>query len=118
MCADGRMQVIKGIPVSPGVVIGRIFALDDEKQRIARRAIAAAAVGAEQARLDKAIKASVVELAAVRESAEKAMGADAANIFLFHIGMLGDKSLIGPMREMIAKEKVVAEYAVFHTFAE
>src|SRR5207244_9070169 len=28
------VHLIKGSPVSPGVVIGRIFALDDEKQRI------------------------------------------------------------------------------------
>jgi phosphotransferase system enzyme I (PtsI) len=46
------------------------------------------------------------------------MGPDTANIFLFHIGMLGDKSLIGPMRQMIAKDHVVAEYAVYHTFTE
>src|SRR6185295_6842446 len=105
------MQQIKGIPVSPGVVIGRIFALDDERQRIARRAIPAGAVAGEQKRLDDAIRASVGELTKVRADAEKAMGADTANIFLFHIGMLGDKSLIGPMREMIARDKVVAEYA-------
>ena len=48
------MQLIKGIPVSPGVVIGRIFALDDERQRIARRAIPASAAPAEQKRLDDA----------------------------------------------------------------
>lgn len=112
------MQLIKGIPVSPGVVIGRIFALDDERQRIAKRAIVAAAVPGEQKRLDDAIKASVAELVQVRVDAEKAMGADTANIFQFHIGMLGDKALIGPMRERIARDLVVAEYAAFSTFAE
>ncbi|MBX3377069.1 MAG: phosphoenolpyruvate--protein phosphotransferase [Phycisphaeraceae bacterium] len=112
------MQLIKGIPVSPGVVIGRIFALDDERQKIARRAIPAAGVAAELARLDGAIKASIRELELVRDQAEKAMGAEAAKIFHFHIGMLGDKSLIGPMRAMIEKQLVVAEFAVFQTFSE
>lgn len=112
------MQLIKGIPVSPGVVIGRIFALDDERQKIARRAIPAARVPQELARLDGAIQASIGELEAVRANAESAMGAEAAKIFLFHIGMLGDKTLIGPMRAMIEKQGVAAEYAVFSTFTD
>lgn len=112
------MQLIKGIPVSPGVVIGRIFALDDERQKIARRAVAPLAVPAELARLESAIAASIAELNKVRGDAETAMGAEAAKIFLFHIGMLGDKSLIGPMRSMIEKQNIVAEYAVFQTFAD
>jgi phosphoenolpyruvate-protein phosphotransferase (PTS system enzyme I) len=111
------MQLIKGIPVSPGVVIGRIFALDDERQKIARRAISPKAVPAELKRLDDAIGASARELEQVRSRAETAMGAEAAKIFLFHIGMLGDKSLIDPMRAMIERDGVVAEYAVYHTFA-
>ena len=112
------MEIIKGIAVSPGIVIGRIFALDSERQRIPRRSIAPDAVQGELARLDGALDASIRELDDVRAGAEVQMGPDAAKIFSFHQGMLADKTLIGPMRAMIQNERVTAEYAVYRTFAD
>jgi phosphotransferase system enzyme I (PtsI) len=112
------MQTIKGIAVSPGVVIGRIFVLEDERRRIARRQVPQEACPAELKRLEDALSASIAELASVRRDAEQQMGADAANIFLFHMGMLGDKSLVGPMRRLIEQDRVTAEYAVHKTFTE
>jgi phosphotransferase system enzyme I (PtsI) len=112
------MQLFKGIPVSPGVVIGRIFALDDERQRIPRRLIPAAAVPAELARLDTALESSRKELAQVRADAEKQMGDEAAKIFHFHQGVLADKSLLGPMHALIEKDRITAEYAVHKTLAD
>ncbi len=112
------MQTLKGIPVSPGVVVGRVFTLDDERHRIPKRQIAGGAVAAEVVRLEGALAASREELARVQRSAEAQMGAEAAKIFLFHIGMLSDKSLIGPMRAMVEQERVTAEYAVWKTLTD
>jgi phosphoenolpyruvate-protein phosphotransferase (PTS system enzyme I) len=112
------MQIIKGIPVSPGIRIGKVFVLDDERQRIPRRRIPATAAVVEQKRLDDALAASRSELEAVRAVAEVQMGAEAAKIFLFHQGVLMDKALVGPMREMVARDLVTAEYAVYKTFAD
>jgi phosphoenolpyruvate-protein phosphotransferase (PTS system enzyme I) len=112
------MQMIKGIPVSPGIIIGRIFVLDDERQRIPRRTVGSDAVLAEQKRLDGALEASRRELDEVRRTAEAQMGTETAKIFAFHQGMLQDRALIGPMREMIARDLVTAEYAVYRTFAD
>jgi phosphotransferase system enzyme I (PtsI) len=112
------MQTIKGIPVSPGVVIGRIFTLDDERHRIPRRQVPRASIPAELARLDAAIAQSRAELARVQKTAEEQMGAEAAKIFLFHMGMLGDKSLITPMRAMVEQEQLTAEFAVWKTLGD
>ncbi len=112
------METIRGIPVSPGIVIGRIFALDDERHRIARRLVPAGAVQAELSRLEAAITASRRELEGIRADAERAMGDEAAKIFAFHQGVLMDKSLLGPMRAMIEKDRVTAEYAVFKTLSD
>jgi phosphoenolpyruvate-protein phosphotransferase (PTS system enzyme I) len=112
------MHIIKGIPVSPGIVIGRIFVLDDDRQRIPRRHIPAVAVEAEQKRLQAALDISIRELKELRAGAEKQMGAEAAKIFLFHLGMLSDRNLIVPMQRMIADERVTGEYAVFRSFHE
>jgi phosphoenolpyruvate-protein phosphotransferase (PTS system enzyme I) len=112
------MQMIKGIAVSPGIRIGKVFVLDDERQRIPRRKIAAGAVIAEQKRLDDALAASRKELETVRAAAEVQMGAEAAKIFLFHQGVLMDRAVVGPMREKIATDLVTAEYAAYKTFGD
>lgn len=112
------MQTIKGIPVSPGIVIGRVFVLDDQGRRIARRTVAPEHVPREQHRLEAALAASIAELAAVRDDAERQMGKETAQIFAFHMGMLADRSLVGSMRGLIADRRLAAECAVQQAFAE
>lgn len=112
------MQVIEGIAVSPGVVIGRVFLIERAHHRIARRIVAPEAAAAEEARLDEALGQSVRELEMVRDQALREMGPDAASIFGFHIGMLSDESLATPMREFIRRENVTAEYAAYRGFED
>ncbi|MCW5765223.1 MAG: phosphoenolpyruvate--protein phosphotransferase [Phycisphaeraceae bacterium] len=109
------MQTIKGIAVSPGIAIGEVFILDDQRRRIPRRSVGRTAVVHEHARLDAALNASISELSGVRERTRGELGEEAAKIFAFHLGMLADKSLTRPMHELIEKEQVNAEYAVFST---
>lgn len=106
------MQIIKGIAVSPGIAIGRAATLGDDPRRISRRVVGETQVKQELTRLEEAIRSSIDELASVHHRARHEMGDEAAKIFLFHVGMLKDKSLVTPMRAMIEKERVVAEYAV------
>lgn len=111
------MKILKGIPVSPGIVIGRVRVLDDAKgRRIPKRVISADQADAEVARFDAARDASVAALAAVHKTAVEEMGEETAKIFLFHIGALSDRALVEPIREMIATERVAAEYAVAKVF--
>ena len=110
------MQIVRGIPVSPGYVIGRVFVQDDQTQRIAPRPIDRVQVEAEVGRLDEALERSVADLAEVQQRSQEAMGAEAAKIFLFHIGVLEDPTLVGPMRKIISEEGLCAEYAVYHVF--
>jgi phosphotransferase system enzyme I (PtsI) len=106
------MREVKGIAVSPGVAIGRVLVLDNQRRRVARRAIAPERVAEEKARLDRALKASIGELIDVRAKAHAELGDEAAKIFAFHIGMLSDPSLTRPMAAMIENERVAAEFAV------
>ncbi len=103
--------------MSGGVVIGRVFVLDeDDHARVPRRSVPASRVEEEVERLERARRASVEELQRVYKDAEREMGPEAAKIFLFHIGALGDKSLIEPMRAMIREERVSAEFAASEQF--
>ncbi|MEO1583656.1 MAG: phosphoenolpyruvate--protein phosphotransferase [Planctomycetota bacterium] len=105
------MQQFHGIGVSPGIVVGRVFVIDDGRRRIPRRTVPAGQVEAQVGRLTDAVAASVADLERVRASVEREMGADAANIFGFHIGMLRDRNLLGPMESLIREERVTAEHA-------
>ncbi|TVQ64703.1 MAG: phosphoenolpyruvate--protein phosphotransferase [Phycisphaerales bacterium] len=105
------MEVYKGIPVSPGVVIGRVVVLGDSRVRVPRRQVKATQVEAEVARFEEAVAASVAELESLRQKAETDLGGEAAKIFAFHQGMLHDRALTEPIRERIRNERVTADYA-------
>lgn len=110
------MQVLQGIPVSSGIVIGRVFVLDHDPHRVARWTVRADRVEHELTRLDKAVEDSIAGIDAVYADAADELGIEAAKIFLFHKGMLSDPSLIGPIRDMIREERVNAEHAVVVAF--
>jgi phosphotransferase system enzyme I (PtsI) len=110
------METLKGIPVSPGVVIGRVFVLDEARRRVPRRVVGPEQVPIEHAKLERALDASVLELTAMKAQTSQELGEEAAKIFAFHVGMLADPSLTRPMHEMIDRERVTAEYAVWSGF--
>jgi len=110
------MEVIEGIAVSPGIVVGRIFVIDHVYHRIPRREIPEETAAAELERLQEALDASIEELERLRDQTERSLGVEAAKIFGFHLGMLRDASLLEPLRAMIREELVTAEYAVWKTF--
>ena len=110
------MDLLKGIPVSSGIVIGRVFVLDNDLTRVPRRRVTEDQVPEQQTRLADALAVSVAELERVYQEARREMGDEAAKIFLFHIGMLRDRNLIAPMDKAIADERYTAEYAVSSTF--
>jgi phosphotransferase system enzyme I (PtsI) len=117
----GGMQRFHGIGVSPGIVVGRVFVLDDQHRRIPRRTVAGTQIEAQVQRLHEAIGRASADLMRLRDQVEREMGKDAANIFWFHLGMLRDKNLIVPMEAMIRAERVTAEYAadaVLHQWAD
>ena len=105
-------RVFKGIPVSPGIAIGEVFILDDQRRRVARKSVAPSQVQAEHNRLNAALKSSIAELSVLRERTDRELGSEPGKIFAFHLGMLADVSLTRPMHELIDKESVTAEFAV------
>lgn len=113
-----QMEVLRGIAVSPGLVIGRVFLFEDEGRRVVRRFTPAAGSADESERAQAALQTSIADLQAVKERAEREMGAEAAKIFLFHIGVLQDKSLRDPIFKRIEQDHMAAEHAVDETFGD
>ncbi|MFM7052403.1 MAG: phosphoenolpyruvate--protein phosphotransferase [Planctomycetota bacterium] len=114
--APKGMQTLKGIPVSPGILIGRVFVLGEAETHVPHRDIAEGEVPHELARLDQALVAATADLCALRDRTEEQLGREAAKIFGFHLGLLQDPALLGPMRKRISGDRVNAEVAVADAF--
>jgi phosphotransferase system enzyme I (PtsI) len=111
------MQRITGIAVSPGIVIGRVFVIEDTSSlRVARRLVDEADIPSELERFEFARATAIAELDELHKSAAAEMGKEAAKIFLFHIGVLNDPSVLTPVRDMIKQDQVNAEFAISTTF--
>jgi len=110
------MQMLKGIPVSPGIVIGRVFMLGEAETHVPRRELDAVEVDHELERLDEAFRAAVADLVVLRDRTEQQLGREAAKIFGFHLGLAQDPALLGPMRERIRRDHANTESAVADGF--
>lgn len=116
--ASRRMRIYRGLGVSPGIATGRIVVVRTDAYRIPRRTVPPERVKDELARFESALKASMEELRAVQKQAERDMGKETAKIFLVHIGMLNDRTLLAPIRRRIESEHLAAECAVADVFRE
>lgn len=116
--APAWMEIYKGIPVSPGVVIGRAFVLGDADEHVPHRTVKPGEVATQLERLDTAIAASLADLGTLRDRASRELGPEPAKIFEFHIGLLKDQALIAPIRAHIERDRVTADYAVAEVFRQ
>lgn len=110
------MEVIKGIPVSPGVVIGRAFLLEDVVNHVPYHTVAQELRAHELARFDGALREVLEDIGADRDRAAEKLGTEPAKIFEFHLGLAQDGTLINPIRQTIQDEGVTAAYAVSEAF--
>jgi phosphotransferase system enzyme I (PtsI) len=112
------MQSVRGLGVSPGIVIGRVLVIDDELRKPTARVISPELVVREVERLEQAVGRAIEDIKAVYAEAQRQMGKETAAIFLFHIGMLSDKSLLTQVKARIEKDLVCADYALTHTLSD
>src|SRR3954466_7457119 len=104
-----------GIPASPGVAIGRVFPVDRRRARVPRFHIGPDQVEGEIARLDTAVKDSVEQLRAIRESLGEGEQGD---ILDAHRMMADDPTVVEGARQLVREELLNAEWAVRRTFRE
>lgn len=102
-------KVLKGVPVSKGIVLGHVLIIKDNDVDITKQIVNNSHLELEK--LHNAINSSVKELKAIREKALREMGEDEALIFDAHITILNDIELISKVEEYIKIESVNADYA-------
>ena len=112
------MKQLQGIPVSPGVVIGRALVLEKSLHRVPFLILGADEIPKELAKFNKAIGGAIDQVTQDRNQVAATLGEEPAKIFEFHLGLLNDKTLIEPIRDRIESEGVNAAFAVVEAFGE
>lgn len=111
------MKTISGIAVAPGIAIARAFVLEQFRQRVPHHLVAIEERAGELERFEQALAAAQQDLAADRDRAARDLGTEASKIFEFHLGLLQDPTLLGPIRTKIKDKGANADFAVASSFS-
>ena len=108
---------LRGIPASPGIVVGPVHLLRWEVPDVPHRVIPDEEIPAELARLREALDRARERLQLVRARAERHAGPEEASIFDVQIGILDDAELIRQVDTLVTQNLAV-EKAVDIVFLE
>ncbi|MDR3173332.1 MAG: phosphoenolpyruvate--protein phosphotransferase [Treponema sp.] len=107
------MKRFTGIPVSPGIVIGKAFLyLEDDFSEIPRYTIRKNQVEAEWKRLLSAMEAAAEEVRILHERAAREMTREEAAIFQAHLLMLDDPEFRDQLHERLKSSQQNIEWVV------
>ncbi|HPA50450.1 MAG TPA: phosphoenolpyruvate--protein phosphotransferase [Thermoanaerobaculia bacterium] len=107
-----RSLSLTGIPVSPGIAVGRAVVCIGRSDSTPRRDLDADEVPAELERLRLAVESAIREIGDMAGQVETRLGKEYAAIFQAHALFLRDPSFLGPIEKKVRLEKVNAEWAV------
>jgi len=99
-----------GIPASPGVVIGKVFLLDNEEFSIPKRKIKERDIAYEIARFEEALIQTRSDILKIQEKISREMDSKHAEIFGAYLLVLEDRMVIEEVISRIKKEKLAVEY--------
>ncbi|MCM8783724.1 MAG: phosphoenolpyruvate--protein phosphotransferase [Candidatus Omnitrophica bacterium] len=102
--------MLKGIPASPGIAIGRAFLIDTEEPTIPRREISDKELPSEIARFEEALIQTRKEILEIQKKIAEEMSSDHAEIFNAHLLVLEDKMFLEEVISRLRKEKFTVEY--------
>lgn len=112
MTIEGRETTLEGLALSPGIIIGRVWLIDNQKARAIKKSIAEKDVEREIRRLQKAVEESKKQLTKIKKEVFSEEQKDHQYIIDAHLMMLEDKMLIEDSISNIRNEKVCAEWAI------
>lgn len=107
--------VLKGIPASPGIAIGKVHFLRGDIDEVTPRKIAPAEVEPETQRLERAIEETRTAMQQSRQRAIAMAGAAVGRIFDAHLLILEDQEFFKEVRKRIHREQFGTEFIVYDT---
>lgn len=107
-----RVQKLIGIAVSPGVAIGKALVLRAENfQTIPRVKVTKDQIPQEIARFEDALTRTRAEILGIRKKLSEEIGREHSEIFMAHLLVLEDRSLIEDVINTVKEKQVNAEFA-------
>ncbi len=113
-----RPLSLTGIPVSPGVAVGRAVLWVSREDSSPKRTLEPEEIESEIERFRRAAEAAAEDIEATARHVKERLGSEYAGIFHAHALFLKDRTFLGPIERRIAHEKVNAEWAVSETTAD
>ncbi len=113
-----RMKEFKGISVSPGIALGKVFLLKEEKYSIPRYTIQAKDVKAEITRFSGAIGNAIEEIRRLQEKSATEMGEQEKQLLDSHITMLSDAEFTGDIVKKVHDSKMNVEWILLQVIEE
>ena len=104
--------MFKGIPASPGIVIGSAYVLNKKTAEFKEQKITAADIEAEMLRLRRAVEKTKLDVLAIKEKVQYDIGTGEADIFNAYLIMLEDQMFAGKADNIIKESLVNAETAL------
>lgn len=111
------MERLTGIPVSPGVVVGRAVVLTGHAD-VVRFPIPPERVGHELEQLEQARARSHAQLQDIRDRLASGPGHDLAPLFDAQLLILDDSMFMGRARDIVRHDRVNAAWAVHRAYEE
>jgi len=108
----------KGVPASPGIVIGQAYVINKKSAEITKRTVSPALVEAEIQRLRKAVEKTKIDIMSIKEKVIYDIGNSEADIFNAYLMLLEDRMFAGKSETIIKTESVNAEYALMQVLKE
>ena len=106
------MEILRGIPVSPGVAFGPALVLDSEGFRIPKRFVTGDTVTDEIRRLEAALEAARKEMVGYERTVTEKLGEQVGAIFGAHAQIIDDPKLRREIIDLIGEKNYTPEYAV------
>ncbi len=110
-----RALSLNGIPVSPGVAVGRAVLWLSRQDTAPHRLLEPEEIPSELERFRRAVEASVDEIENTAAQVADRLGPEYGAIFHAHAMFLKDRAFVGPVEKRILQEAVNAEWAVAAT---
>ncbi|PIU18936.1 MAG: phosphoenolpyruvate--protein phosphotransferase [Elusimicrobia bacterium CG08_land_8_20_14_0_20_44_26] len=111
-------MIYKGVPVSPGIALGKVHVLERYAHKVYRRSILTSEIKSEIARFRKAISETGKDLIEIEEKVHKALGSKKSGIFKGHRFFLEDKILVSGTEDIIRSQMTNAEFAFSMTLSK
>jgi phosphoenolpyruvate-protein phosphotransferase (PTS system enzyme I) len=110
--------VMRGIPASPGISIGRVHLLIPEHFEVTPRKIAPGEIRSELERFDKALEETRAAIGRSRDRALAVAGIAVSKIFDAHMMILEDASLQDQVRARVEREQFSVDYIVWDVLGQ